>query len=179
MTDSDRYAGVIDKRFKKLIFRITQRTRDAVGAVCDYLDRRDREAAPTLAKTYDLAERLLQRRALLLLADNDPQIGALEAQGRESFPATRLVAAFRDANESGEDLADTYALHRFRWLVGAVTAEDEVADLAPTLGEMGSEIVRELAERHREKLLGIPRTTVVPPIFSGDVLHEPIPLREP
>ncbi|MDE2480806.1 MAG: hypothetical protein KGN02_01280 [bacterium] len=179
MTDRDRYAKVVDRRLLKRVYRLVNRAPDAHIAICDYIELREREAArDALAQTFVTADRLLQRQALLLLADHDPQIAQLEQRGRSSFPETRIVEAFRDAEQTGGDLAEAYAARELRWLISASVANDEVAHIVPYLDEIATKIVAELADRHREKFLGIPRATRPIKKAASDVTYEQIPFSQ-
>jgi hypothetical protein len=182
MTDRDRFAAVIDTRFRRVAFLLRSSRKETVESICDYLDMRDREAAKAMGQDlrspYALAHRLLLREEPRLFTQGDPMVAKLEEQCRTSNPATRMLAGFHDAENGMVSFDEAFAKRRVRWLQGAVRCEDEFSDIVSALAVHSAGVVRELIARQREQYLGMKRTLPVNASTRGDVLSESIPFNQ-
>jgi hypothetical protein len=180
-TDRDRFARVLDKRFKPVAYAI-RTGENAVVLACDYLERRSDEASrdilPAFRTAFRDADRVLTRDAPLLPGVPDPNERRIRERGRLSEPLRRLAEAFMDVrNGTCGDLAEALARRETRWMGGNLEAYDEWSDTRKPFKSIEADVIAEMARRARKKYLDRDEETMTvgPRREQADIANDLIP----
>jgi hypothetical protein len=178
-TDRDRFARVLDRRFRATAYAIATAAEDAVSLCVAYIELREREADSNLSPAFSDAHRVLVRSQLTLPEFGDAEALRIKARGRDSEPAYRLALAYNDVcNEVCQDLAETFARRQVSWVRGNVETYRDWEHVRAGFPAVESALVAEMTRRNRLRFLGLGEAIAVPvPRAQADMLGDLIPLR--
>jgi hypothetical protein len=178
-TDRDRFARVLDKRFRAVAYAIDTAAPDSIARCGAYLELREREADPDLRPAFHDAHRVLVRAQPTLPEFGDPDRARIVRRGMASEPATRLALAYEDVrNGVCAELAEAYARRQVRWMRGNIEAYGEWDYLRAPFAASERRLIEEMTRRNRRRFLGLGEATpALPRRAQVDILHELIPLR--